>query len=304
LRIYIFRIDIPLLRQLIQNHRLKDACVPHENGPIFAVNHMAAPKLSVPQFFALANELGLQGVEIRNDIAGNALLDGTPAGDIGVLARQHGLNILTINALQRFNEWTDARAAEADALAAACAACGAGALILVPKNDGTGCADGERVANLRVALTELAPILAAHGITGLVEPLGFEICSLRLKSEAVAAIEALGLTGKFHVTHDTFHHHLAGEATLFPDHTGLVHISGVSDPSVSVADMRDSHRVLVDAADRIDNVGQMRALRAAGYNGSFSFEPFAASVHALADPAAALRQSMNYIEAALKARAA
>ncbi len=276
----------------------------HENSLVFAVNHMAAPMLSVQQFFALANDLGLQGVEIRNDLAGNALLDGTPAADIGVLAKQHGLNILTINALQRFNEWTDARAAEADALAAACAASGAAALILVPKNDGTGCADGERVANLRVALTELAPILAGHGITGLVEPLGFEICSLRLKSEAVATIDALGLTGKFHVTHDTFHHHLAGEATLFPQHTGLVHISGVSDPQVAVADMRDAHRVLVDADDRLDNVGQIRALMAAGYNGPFSFEPFAASVHALADPAAALRQSMNYIEAALKARAA
>jgi 2-keto-myo-inositol isomerase len=278
--------------------------VSHENSPIFALNHMAAPMLSVPQFFALANELGLQGVEIRNDLAGNALLDGTPAADIGVLAKQHGLSILTINALQRFNDWSDARAAEADALAAACAACGAAALILVPKNDGTGCADGERVANLRVALEELAPILAGHGITGLVEPLGFEICSLRLKSEAVATIEALGLTGKFHVTHDTFHHHLAGEATLFPAHTGLVHISGVSDPQVAVADMRDAHRVLVDAKDRIDNVGQIRALRAAGYNGPFSFEPFAASVHALADPATALRQSMSYIEAALKERAA
>jgi len=77
--------------------------------------------------------------------------------------------------------------------------------------------------------------------------------------------------------------------------TGLVHISGVVDPAVLVADMRDPHRVLVDGKDRLDNVGQVRALIAGGYEGPFSFEPFAAEVHALADPATALKASMAFI---------
>jgi 2-keto-myo-inositol isomerase len=59
--------------------------------------------------------------------------------------------------------------------------------------------------------------------------------------------------------------------------------------------MRDSHRVLVDPTDRLDNLGQIRALRAGGYQGPFSFEPFAASVHALNDPDVAVRASMEHI---------
>ncbi len=61
--------------------------------------------------------------------------------------------------------------------------------------------------------------------------------------------------------------------------------------------MRDSHRVLVDGDDRLDNAGQVRALLQADYTGPFSFEPFAAEVHALKDPVGALRASMEYLSA-------
>jgi 2-keto-myo-inositol isomerase len=39
----------------------------------------------------------------------------------------------------------------------------------------------------------------------------------------------------------------------------------------------------------------LRALREGGYHGPFSFEPFAPSVHELADPAGALRGSMSFV---------
>ena len=70
--------------------------------------------------------------------------------------------------------------------------------------------------------------------------------------------------------------------------TGLVHISGVTDAAVSVPDMRDPHRVLVDRDDRLGNIAQIRALLAGGYAGPFSFEPFAPAVHALASPGEAV----------------
>ena len=76
-----------------------------------------------------------------------------------------------------------------------------------------------------------------------------------------------------------------------------MHISGVTDPALAVADMLDAHRVLVDAKDRLGNIAQIRALLAAGYDGPFSFEPFAAEVHDLPDPEAALRASMDYVAA-------
>ncbi|ATN37546.1 xylose isomerase (plasmid) [Rhizobium sp. ACO-34A] len=261
----------------------------------FALNHMSAPQLPLPAFFDLAQKLGTRAVEIRNDLAGNAILDGTPAAEIRKLAEDRELTILSINALQRFNEWTPEREEEAKALAGYARDCGARALVLVPVNDGSGRANGERQANLRKALKGLQSILADAGIGGLVEPLGFPICSLRSKREAVEAINELGFGASFRLVHDTFHHHLAGEPELYPAQTGLVHISGVTDKAVGVDDMLDAHRVLVDGEDRLGNIGQIRTLREQGYSGFFSFEPFASSVHEASDPAEALAQSIAFI---------
>lgn len=262
----------------------------------YALNHMTAPRLGVSKFFELAKSLGISAVEIRNDLAGNAILDGTPPAKIRDLAGEARLDIISINALQRFNEWNDAREKEAVELAAYARDCGAKALVLVPVNDGSGRAEGERQGNVRVSLKALKPILADHGLTGLVEPLGFQICSLRSKREAVDAINAVGGTGIFRLVHDTFHHVLAGEPEIFAERTGLVHISGVTDTAVGIDDMLDAHRVMVGPGDRMDNVSQIRALSAAGYDGYFSFEPFAASVHDNADPEKMIKDSMDYID--------
>jgi len=263
----------------------------------FALNHMAAPSLSIEDFFALAASLDIDAVEIRNDLSGNAILDGTKPDVIKQAAARHGVAIISINALQRFNEWNATREREARELIDYARAVGSRALVLVPKNDGTGTANGERQANLREALTALRPMLDAAGIVGLVEPLGFQICSLRSKAEAADAIETLNAQPTFRLVHDTFHHHLAGETPFFPHLTGLVHISGVNDPAVSVSDMRDPHRVLVNADDRLGNAAQIRALLQASYKGPFSFEPFASEVHALKDPGAAVKASMDYLVA-------
>ena len=150
----------------------------------------------------------------------------------------------------------------------------------------------------------MKPILDRAGILGFVEPLGFAECSLRLKREAVEAIEAVGGAGTFKLVHDTFHHYVAGETELYADRTGLIHVSGVSDPAVGVERMRDPHRVLVDARDRIDNVGQVRALVAAGYAGPVSFEPFSADVHAMPRVEDAIRSSMEIISGGVTETAA
>jgi len=134
------------------------------------------------------------------------------------------------------------------------------------------------------ALERIAPILEERGLTGLVEPLGFPVSSLRTKAEAIRAIGEAGGSQTFRLVHDTFHHHLAGETEFYPQHTALVHISGVADPGVAVEDMLDGHRVLVGADDRLDNLGQIRRLLAAGFAGPFSFEPFSPTIQRLGDP--------------------
>jgi 2-keto-myo-inositol isomerase len=261
----------------------------------FALNHMTAPALSPDAFFNLAKSLGISAVEIRNDLDGNAIIDGTPATEIKALAEKHGLTIISINALQRFNQWNDARAREAHELITYARDCSAKALVLVPVNDGSGQTDGERQTNLREALTALEPMLREAGIIGLVEPLGFDICSLRSKTEAVEGILAVSGENTFKIVHDTFHHYLAGEEKFHPEMTGLVHISGVADPGITVRAMRDPHRILVDAADRLDNAGQMRRLREGGYIGPFSFEPFSPEVHQSMNIKAAVRESMRFL---------
>ena len=68
-------------------------------------------------------------------------------------------------------------------------------------------------------------------------------------------------------------------------------------------DMRDAHRVLVTPRDRLGNVAQVRALFAGGYDGFLSFEPFAAEVQGLEDPAPAIRDSMEVIRDGLSVAA-
>src|SRR5262245_53319162 len=128
---------------------------------------MVAPQLKLADFFRLARQVGAAEVEIRNDIAGEAILDGTPAVEVKRMAADVGVSIISINALQKFNHWSADRAAEAQKLADYCAECGSQALVLVAANDGTGLGDGERVKNATEALRGLKPILKAAGVIGL-----------------------------------------------------------------------------------------------------------------------------------------
>jgi 2-keto-myo-inositol isomerase len=264
---------------------------------------MTVARKSFAETLDIAAALGCVGVELRNDLP-QPLFDGLPPEAAGERVRRKGLRLLALAEVKRFNDWSADKAAEALALMKIARAAGAEAVSLIPRNDGQGMGNGERQANLRVALKELKPMLEDHGLTGLVEPLGFPVCALRYKAEAVEAIEALGAKGRFRLVHDTFHHTLAGGGPLFPEHTGIVHISGVVDPAVAVADMTDAHRVLVTDADRLGNVAQLRALEAAGYAGPVSFEAFAPEVHALADPAAEIARSFEFIRSRLAEMAA
>lgn len=269
----------------------------------FALNHMTVARLGFRELVALATHLGCVGIEVRTDLP-QPLFDGLHPAEAGDMVRTAGLRLLALAEVKRFNDWSDDNAAEALALMKIARAAGAEAVSLIPRNDNHGMGNGERQAALRVALKALRPMLEDHGLIGMVEPLGFEICALRLKSEAVEAMEAVGGTGLFKLVHDTFHHTLAHGGPIFPAHTGIVHVSGVVDQGVGLADMRDPHRVLVTPADRLGNIDQIAALQAAGWDGPVSFEAFSPEVHALPDPVAALERSFGTIRKGLAALAA
>ncbi len=268
----------------------------------FAINRMSVPRMPFADFAALVKRLGVSAIEIRNDLAHVEMEDGTPAETIGAVAKAHGLTIRSINALQRFDQFDATRAEEAAAMIRYAVGCGSQALVLCPTNSLRDARTPEqRHADLVHALKSLKPMLDAAGLIGLVEPLGFEECAVRRKSQAVRAIQEIGDTTTFRLVHDTFHHHLAGEDLFFPELTGLIHISGVEDTALSANQMRDGHRVLVGAADRLANAAQIRRLLDAGYQGYASYEPFAEEIAAAQDIEQRLRDSMAYLQQAVAA---
>ncbi len=269
----------------------------------FALNHMTVARASYAQLLDIASELQCVGVEVRKDLP-QPLFDGLCPQEAGGKADERGLRILAVAEVKRFNDWDEERKSEALELMGIAHASGAEAVSLIPRNDNGGMGNGERQANLRLALRELGPMLQDYGLIGLVEPLGFDICALRDKREAVEAIEGLGMSETFKLVHDTFHHQVANGGPVYPAHTGIVHISGVADPSLATSQMADEHRILVDRRDRLGNIEQLSQLEGSGYVGPVSFEAFAAEVHADRDPVASLRRSMEFIRSGMAEMAA
>ena len=266
--------------------------------PGFGLNQMTVPGLPVEAVLDLARATGCVGVELRNDL-GRPLFDGQPPEAIAAQCADAGLALLAVAEVKAFNapdrdDFDDARA-----LAALARVSGARGVALIPQVTDAPVPRADQRAALRRALVALRPILEAEGVTGLIEPLGFPTSSLRYKADVAEVLAALGDPGCFALVHDTFHHHLAGETEVFAPLTGLVHISGVTDPAPGPDQMTDAHRVLVDADDRLGNIAQLRALDAQGHDGPVSFEAFSPRVHAMPDPASALAGSMSFITSQL-----
>jgi len=268
-----------------------------------ALNHMTVPHLGYADFLKLASALGCVGVEVRNDIE-RPLFDGLPPAEARAMAADIGIRLVGLSQVYPFNSWSDEIEAKVRALIATATAAGAETISLIPRNDGTGVANGERQANLRISLKAIVPMLRDAGMTALVEPLGFWRSSLRSKAELVEVIETLGAHDCLRIVHDTFHHALAGGGPIYPAQTGIVHISAVVDPALGLAQMEDEHRVLIDPRDRLGNIEQIAELMAAGYDGPVSYECFAPSVHRMVNPLESLSASFEFIRGRLAARAA
>lgn len=282
------KISLPNVKLLIDGEGDRTAMPPR------ALNHMTVPHLQAPAVLALAQALGCVGVEFRSDLA-RPMFDGTSAEAIGDAAKAAGLRILALAEVKAFNDAPEDKAIAALTLIASARACGAEAIALIPKV-GAAPVDREtqRVA-LRHALNVLRPVLEDNDLIGLIEPIGFAQSTLRHKDDAVAVLDEMDRPKCFRLVHDTFHHHISGDVNFYADHTGLIHVSGVSNPAPSPAQMADAHRGLIDAGDRLNNISQLRALSTAGATCPASFECFAPDVHAMTDPTPALAGSFAFI---------
>lgn len=238
----------------------------------FCVNRKIAPGLGIEPFFQLVQRLGLNKVELRNDMAGGSVTDALSPQEVRALARRYGIDIISINALYPFNCPDEALMSQARQLLETARQTGARALVLCPLNDGTPVAASQTIDALR----QLAPLFADDDVQGLVEPLGFPQSSLRSAREAAALIHESGTP--FRLLIDTFHHALwpAAEedlATLDINRVGLVHLSGVEDAR-PMDQLTDEQRIMLSDADRLRSADQVRRLEQRGYRGIYSFEPF------------------------------
>jgi 2-keto-myo-inositol isomerase len=245
-----------------------------------AVNRIAKPGISVTEFIQFASDTGFGGIELRNDLTDPTVRGGQSADEIKSKAGELGIDILTINALQRFNDPSlfEDKKSELQELIDEALSVNCRMIILCPVNDpdDNRTADEQR-KDLHDALKNYAPLFERSGTSGLIEPLGFPICSVRYKEQAVEAIKATGLENLYKVTHDTFHHFLAEEKNYYPEHTGLVHISGVY-AGKKKEDITDEDRILVDDKDIMDNAGQIKELLTQGCKALISYEPFSSVI--------------------------
>ena len=262
----------------------------------FCVNRKIAPNLSIARFFNLVTQLGINKVELRNDMKSGRVTDDLTGEEVKALAHQSGIEIVTINALYPFNRLNDEVLQRTRQLLSDAQAVGAESLVLCPLNDGSPISAADTVT----ALKTLAPLFADYGIQGLVEPLGFPQSSLRSAALTQALIKEADVP--FRLLIDTFHHHLFEDAEkefgqgIDVAQIGLVHLSGVTDPR-PVQQLTDEERLMLSVDDRLRSKQQVERLETMGYTGLYAFEPFSSVMNNWqeADIAREIRHSIHLL---------
>jgi len=251
----------------------------------FSLNRIIYPKLNLEDFFKFTKDLDLNKIELRNDLPGEKIIDDCTPEQLKELSKKYEIEILTINALQKFNlaAILPETIKELKKLINLSLSIGCKAIVLCPNNDVNDKRNPKEIFKETVkALKSFGPLFQDSGMQGYLEPLGFEECSLRSLVTAMKAIQESGYP-VYKIVHDTFHHHIGPDTldTIKNDYdisyTGLIHISGV-ECSIPSYEYRDNHRVLVTAQDRLQTKEQIELLLKLGYAGNISFEPFSQKV--------------------------
>jgi 2-keto-myo-inositol isomerase len=253
----------------------------------FALNRSVYPRLDLAGFFELASRVGIQKVELRNDLS-TGIIDTHSAEEVRSLEQKFNIRTITINRLPEFNAASPPPQlfAELKALLNLAVAISCDAIILVPTRSNSDTRSREQVFQDTVkALKNFRPFFEQSGVFGYIETLGFSDCSLRSLVDAMMAIRESGGT-HYKVTYDTFHHYLGPDTpasiqqAFDVSYLGLVHVSGVTHDAPP-GQLTDSHRVMVDAGDKLGNIRQLALLEKLGYRGNISFEPFAREIQEL-----------------------
>lgn len=270
----------------------------------FSLNRIIYPDLNLEDFFKFTADLGLNKVELRNDLPGKGVIDTYSPEEIKDLLKKYGIEILTINALQKFNlgEVLQQAIKELKELINLSLSIGCKAIVLCPNNEVNDRRNSKEFFKETVgALKSFAPLFEESNLLGYVEPLGFKESSLCSLVTAMNAIKEAGCPN-YKIVHDTFHHYIGPDTFDIIEnkynlsYTGLVHISGV-ESVIPTEQYRDNHRILVSVQDRLKSKEQIELLIKLGYNGDISLEPFAKEVQKMEreEIKSAIDKSIGYI---------
>jgi 2-keto-myo-inositol isomerase len=270
------------------------------SGIRFSLNRTCAPDMTLAQFIGLAKAVGVEAVEVRNDIRGREFSDGTEAEDLRAALDEAGVRLASINALQRFNDCDRDRAEEALSLVRYAAVLGAPGIVLCPVvDDSHGWTEFQLEEKLRHSLRMLRPVLLDHSVMGYVEPLGMQGSTMKWQRTAVAAVSDIAGWDAYRICHDAFQFHRCGDTQMFPERVGLVHISGIDRTDLRPDELTEPDRGLVFEGDRVGNVQQLQKLISEGYAGCVSIEPFNPAVQQDPSLASKLAASVDYVRAGI-----
>jgi 2-keto-myo-inositol isomerase len=266
---------------------------------LLCLNRVIKPQIPLEEFLKFTADLGIRYVEVRNDFTEKGVLDGLSEAALQMAFNKTGIKALTINALYPFEDVSvlKGNTERLQGLIAEAKRINCPQIVLCPLNDASDKRSPvQRADELVTALNAYAPLFAEAGMIGLVEPLGFEICSLRTKKTALEGIAACDYPESYQLLHDTFHHYLSGETELFPKQTAIIHVSGVLAGKAKGA-IRDADRILVTKDDVMDNRGQVAALLDGQCRAPISYEPFSPQVRELplSELKAQLQKSIDYL---------
>jgi 2-keto-myo-inositol isomerase len=266
---------------------------------LLCLNRIIKPQIPLEEFLKFTADLGIKYVEVRNDFTDKGVLDGLSDSALQKAFKDTGIKALTINALYPFE---DAKVLKENieklkGLIAEAKRIDCPQIVLCPLNDANDKRNpAQRADELVTALNAYGPLFAQAKMTGLIEPLGFAICSLRTKKVALEAIAKCNYPESYKLLHDTFHHYLSGEIEFFPKETAIVHVSGLLAGKTKAA-TTDEDRILVTEDDIMDNRGQVAALLKAGCTAPISYEPFSSQVRGLplSELKSQLQKSIHYL---------
>src|ERR1700739_2780532 len=148
---------------------------------LLCLNRIIKPQIPLEEFLKFTADLGIKYVEVRNDFTDKGVLDGLSDSALQKAFKDTGIKALTINALYPFE---DAKVLKEN----------------IEKLKGL-IAEAKRIDCPQIVL---CPLFAQAKMTGLIEPLGFAICSLRTKKVALEAIAKCNYPESYKLLHDTF----------------------------------------------------------------------------------------------------